>query len=176
MTKRSVLNASDIDRALKRIAHEIVEANSGIENLILLGIPTRGVDLADRLAEHLSNISDGQTVLPGVLDITLFRDDLATLGRAVSPSRIPTAGIEDKVVVIVDDVLFSGRTVRAALDAIASIGRPRQVKLAVLVDRGHRQLPIRPDFVGKNLPTSIQERVFVRLQATEGVDEVVIES
>ncbi len=176
MTKRSVLNASDIDRALKRIAHEIVEANSGLENLVVLGIPTRGVDLAKRLAGHLSQISAGESVVFGILDITLFRDDLATQQRPVSPSNIPTEGIDDKVVVIVDDVLFSGRTVRAALDAIASIGRPKQVKLAVLVDRGHRQLPIRPDFVGKNLPTAIQERVFVHLKESDGLDEVVIES
>jgi pyrimidine operon attenuation protein / uracil phosphoribosyltransferase len=176
MTKRTVLNASDIDRALRRISHEIVEANSGHQDLVILGIPTRGVSLAERLTQNLSTISQGQKVLSGVLDITLFRDDLAQIQRGVKPSIIPVEGIENKVVIIVDDVLFSGRTIRAALDALAGIGRPRQVKLAVLVDRGHRELPIRPDFVGKNLPTAVAERVFVRLSENDGLDEVVIES
>lgn len=175
MSQRIVLAAQDIERCLKRIAHEILEANEGSENLILLGIPTRGVHLANRIAQLLRSIDSQYRLDAGVLDITMYRDDLASKERTMSPTQIPTSSLDDKVVVLVDDVLYSGRTVRAALDAITDIGRPRQVKLAVLADRGHRELPIRPDFVGKNLPTSKRERVSVQLSEIDGIDQVVIE-
>jgi pyrimidine operon attenuation protein/uracil phosphoribosyltransferase len=176
---RTVLQQSDITRALTRIAHEILEANHGASDLVLLGIPTRGAVLADRLGEVLAGIepdwSGGQQRV-GTLDVTLHRDDLGHgIGRAPHRTVIPASGIDGKVVVLVDDVLYSGRTVRAALDALQNIGRPRAVRLAVLVDRGHRELPIRADHVGKNLPTASDERVTLRLTETDGVDEVVIE-
>lgn len=174
MSQRVVLDAQDIERCLRRISHEILEANEGHENLILLGVPTRGVFLANRIAENISKIEPGYTTPAGVLDITMYRDDLVSAERKILPTHIPTSSLDGKVVVVVDDVLFSGRTVRAALDAITDIGRPRQVKLAVLADRGHRELPIRPDFVGKNLPTSIKERVSVRLSEADDIDQVVI--
>ena len=174
MSQRTVLDAPDIERCLKRIAHEILEANEGSEDLILLGIPTRGVHLANRIATLLKSIDPEYQLEAGVLDITMYRDDLSAKDRKLAQTQIPTASLDGKVVVLVDDVLFSGRTVRAALDAITDIGRPRQVKLAVLADRGHRELPIRPDFVGKNLPTSTRERVSVQLLETDGVDQVVI--
>ena len=174
MSQRTVLDAPDIERCLKRIAHEILEANEGSKDLILLGIPTRGVHLANRIATVLKSIDPEYNLEAGVLDITMYRDDLSTKDRKLAQTQIPTASLDGKVVVLVDDVLFSGRTVRAALDAITDIGRPRQVKLAVLADRGHRELPIRPDFVGKNLPTSTRERVSVQLLETDGVDQVVI--
>ncbi len=174
MQERVVLDSPDIDRALKRIAHEILEANEGPSDLVLLGIPTRGKQLAERIDSLLSQIdADYQSSL-GVLDITMYRDDATNAERKIHGTSIPESGITDKVVVLVDDVLYSGRTVRAALDAITDLGRPRQVKLAVLVDRGHRELPIRPDFVGKNLPTAKTERVKVLLSQTDGVDQVVI--
>jgi pyrimidine operon attenuation protein/uracil phosphoribosyltransferase len=174
MQTRIVLDAPDIDRALKRISHEILEANEGAKNLVLLGIPTRGAHLAKRIAKLLSAIDPEFENSVGVLDITMYRDDTASLERQIHATEIPASGIEGKTVVLVDDVLFSGRTVRAALDAITDIGRPKQVKLAVLVDRGHRELPIRPDFVGKNLPTAHTERVKVQIQETDLVDQVVI--
>ena len=174
MSQRTVLDAPDIERCLKRIAHEILEANEGSEDLILLGIPTRGAFLADRIAKLLASIDPEYQLPAGVLDITMYRDDLASKDRKLAKTKIPTATLDGKVVVLVDDVLFSGRTVRAALDAITDIGRPRQVKLAVLADRGHRELPIRPDFVGKNLPTSTKERVSVQLAEVDGIDQVVI--
>jgi pyrimidine operon attenuation protein/uracil phosphoribosyltransferase len=174
MSQRVVLDAQDIERCLRRIAHEILETNEGHESLILLGIPTRGVQLANRIAAILSQIEPGYQTPAGVLDITMYRDDLARAERKMTPTDIPGSSLDGKVVVLVDDVLFSGRTVRAALDAITDIGRPRQVKLAVLADRGHRELPIRPDFVGKNLPTSTKERVSVQLSETDGIDQVVI--
>ena len=174
MSQRTVLDAPDIERCLKRIAHEILEANEGSEDLILLGIPTRGAFLADRIAKLLASIDPEYQLQAGVLDITMYRDDLASKDRKLAQTQIPTATLDGKVVVLVDDVLFSGRTVRAALDAITDIGRPRQVKLAVLADRGHRELPIRPDFVGKNLPTSTKERVSVQLAEVDGIDQVVI--
>ncbi|MEZ7858024.1 MAG: bifunctional pyr operon transcriptional regulator/uracil phosphoribosyltransferase PyrR, partial [Aquiluna sp.] len=146
----------------------------GPENLVILGIPTRGVELARRIVEILQAIEPNQIIEFGILDITMYRDDLVTAEREIVESSLPVSGIDDKVVVLVDDVLFSGRTVRAALDALTSYGRPKQVKLAVLVDRGHRELPIRPDFVGKNLPTSVAERVSVQLQGSDGLDQVVI--
>lgn len=171
---REVLTADDIQRALKRIAHEILEANKGSDDLVLLGIPTRGVPLANRLAESIDAV-EGADVPTGSLDITMYRDDLRSQPtRAPEPMSVPAGGVDGKVVVLVDDVLYSGRTVRAALDSLADLGRPRIVRLAVLVDRGHRELPIRADYVGKNLPTSRSERVMVRLQATDDVEGVWI--
>jgi len=173
----AVLGADDISRALTRIAHEIVERAKGAADVVLLGIPTRGVPLANRLAGRLAAIDptfDPATAV-GELDVTMYRDDLhRNPTRAVGATRMPAAGVEGKTVVLVDDVLYSGRTIRAALDAISDLGRPAAVRLACLVDRGHRELPIRPDFVGKNLPTSTEERVQVRLAETDGKDEVVI--
>jgi len=170
----SILDAGDIGRALKRISHEIIERNHGLSTVTLLGIPTRGAYLADRIAANLSEI-DGP-VPHGTLDVTLHRDDLRIRPpRPLLPTSIPAEGIEGRDVILVDDVLFSGRTIRAALDAIGEIGRPRSVQLAVLVDRGHRELPIRADFVGKNIPTSASESIRVRLVEVDGVDEVVIE-
>jgi pyrimidine operon attenuation protein/uracil phosphoribosyltransferase len=174
LSNRAILDGPDILRALRRISHEILEANEGPENLVILGIPTRGVELAKRIAEILEAIEPNQIIEFGILDITMYRDDLANAERQILETSLPMSGIDNKVVVLVDDVLFSGRTVRAALDALTSYGRPKQVKLAVLVDRGHRELPIRPDFVGKNLPTSIAERVSVQLLGSDGIDQVVI--
>jgi pyrimidine operon attenuation protein/uracil phosphoribosyltransferase len=178
VSSRTVLTGSDIDRAVTRIAHEIVESNQGTQDLVLLGIPTRGVLLADRIAKVLErsypDFNSSNSV--GRLDITMYRDDLgANPTREITETEIPTAGIDDKVVVLVDDVLYSGRTIRAALDALGDYGRPRAVRLAVLIDRGHRQLPIRADFVGKNLPTSLAERIKVQLSETDSDNSVVIE-
>lgn len=171
---RIVLTKPDIDRALKRIAHEIVESQRGREGLVFLGIPTRGVHLAHRLAQLVSEI-EPQPVHVGSLDVTMYRDDLSrTSTRATVPTEIPASGIDGTTVILVDDVLYSGRTVRAALDAITALGRPEIVRFAVLVDRGHRELPIRADFVGKNLPTSTSERVNVSLTEVDGADEVSI--
>jgi len=171
---RVVLDARDIARALTRISHEILERHKGPEGLVLLGIPTRGVHLARRVAAKISQV-EGTDVPAGSLDITMYRDDLRMKpARALLPTEIPPGGIDGQTVVLVDDVLFSGRTIRSALDAMNDIGRPRAVRLAVLVDRGHRELPIRADFVGKNLPTSLVESVAVRLEEHDGVDEVTI--
>jgi pyrimidine operon attenuation protein / uracil phosphoribosyltransferase len=165
---RVVLTSDDINRAVRRIAHEILEANKGPEGLLLLGIPTRGAFLARRLADALRDV-EGTEVPVGSLDVTMYRDDLRSQPtRAVEPTHIPGDGVDGLVVVLVDDVLYSGRTVRSALDALADLGRPRAVRLAVLVDRGHRELPIRADYVGKNLPTSHSERVMVRLAEHDG--------
>jgi pyrimidine operon attenuation protein/uracil phosphoribosyltransferase len=175
-TGRGVLDAGEIRRALTRVAHELLERNKGADDLVLVGIPTRGVPLARRLARRLEDIEDHPVPL-GELDVTMYRDDLRTQPvRTPAATTIPDGGIDDKVVVLVDDVLYSGRTIRAALDALSDLGRPRAVRLAVLVDRGHRELPIRADHVGKNLPTSLQERVSVRLTEVDGVDEVRITS
>ena len=174
MSQRVVLDGADIDRALKRISHEVLEANEGAKDIVLLGIPTRGKHLAQRVARILASIDPAFENQVGVLDITMYRDDATSTERVIRTTEIPDGGINDKVVVLVDDVLFSGRTVRAALDAITDYGRPRQVKLAVLVDRGHRELPIRADFVGKNLPTAKTERVKVQLSESDQVDQVVI--
>lgn len=172
---RTVLSRDDIARAIRRIAHEIIERNRGAENILLLGIPTRGVTLAERLQEAIAEI-EAKPVSMGSIDITLHRDDLRLKPpRPLQPTRIPSGGIEGRDVILVDDVFFSGRTVRAALDALGEIGRPATVQLAVLVDRGHRELPIRADYVGKNLPTSRGEQVRVHLSPWEKVDEVVIE-
>ena len=174
MSMRTVLHEADISRALTRIAHEILESNRGAENLVLLGIPTRGVTLAHRLGLLISEIAQ-QSVPVGALDVTLFRDDLAKHPtRSPRPTENPVGGIDGKTVVLVDDVLFSGRSIRAALDAIQSIGRPAVVRLAILVDRGHRELPIRPDFIGKNIPSARTERVNVRLFENDGAEEVTI--
>lgn len=176
MTARIVMQPADITRALTRISHEILESNRGGSDLVVLGIPTRGVELARRIGAILNGIEPGSGIV-GFLDVTMYRDDLAGQPtRAPSPTQIPLGGIDGRTVVLVDDVLYSGRTIRAALDALADHGRPRAVRLAVLVDRGHRELPIRADFVGKNLPTSSEERIRVRLHDTDGVEEVVIES
>ena len=169
----TVLDAGEIGRALKRIAHEIIEHNHGLENVVLLGIPTRGAFLSSRIEKVLTEIQSPVPV--GTLDITLHRDDLRLRApRPLLPTLIPTGGIEGKDVVLVDDVLYSGRTIRAALDALGEIGRPKTVQLAVLVDRGHRQLPIRADYVGKNIPTSASESVRVRLSEIDGSDSVEI--
>ena len=175
MTARIVLQHADIARALTRIAHEILESNRGSSDLVILGIPTRGTVLARRLGTLLDSIEPGSGRV-GTLDVTMYRDDLSRQPtRAPGPTQIPDGGIDGKTVVLVDDVLYSGRTVRAALDAVSDLGRPRAVRLAVLVDRGHRELPIRADFVGKNLPTSSAERINVRLEDIDGVEEVTIE-
>ena len=170
----SVLPAPDISRALSRIAHEICERNNGATQITLLGIPTRGAHLAFRLAELIEKI-EGSPIQVGTLDTTLFRDDLRLKApRALMPTNIPSLGIENRTVVLVDDVLYSGRTIRAALDALGDIGRPARVQLAVLIDRGHRELPIRADFVGKNIPTSTSQSVKVLLCELDGVDDVQI--
>jgi pyrimidine operon attenuation protein/uracil phosphoribosyltransferase len=171
---KSVLGPDEIRRALTRIGHEILERTDGAGDVVLLGIPTRGVPLARRLAERLAD-TEGVRVPVGSLDITLYRDDLRLRpARTLGHTEVPGSGIDGKVVVLVDDVLFSGRTVRAALDALGDIGRPRAVQLAVLVDRGHRELPIRPDYVGKNLPTAKREVVRVLLTETDGEDSVTL--
>lgn len=168
------LPAADISRAITRISHEIIERNAGSANLTLLGIPTRGAHLAQRIAAAIESI-EGVPVPCGTLDITLHRDDLRTRApRALMPTNIPMQGIEGRDVILIDDVLFSGRTIRAALDALGEIGRPRTVQLAVLVDRGHRELPIRADYVGKNLPTSPSQEVKVSLIELDGEDSVSI--
>jgi pyrimidine operon attenuation protein / uracil phosphoribosyltransferase len=172
--ERTVLDASDISRALTRISHEILERNKGADDLLLLGIPTRGVALAQRIAARL-NSAEGVQVPVGSLDTTMYRDDLRLRpARALEHTEIPEPGVDGKTVVLVDDVLFSGRTIRAALDALNDVGRPHAVRLATLVDRGHRELPIRADFVGKNLPTSMTEKVRVLLEEHDGRDCVVI--
>ena len=172
---RVVLDDRDITRALTRISHEILERNKGADDLVLLGIPSRGVPLAHRIAERIASV-EGYDVPVGSLDVTMYRDDLRLKpARALLPTQIPAGGIDGKTVVLVDDVLFSGRTIRAALDGLNDLGRPRAVQLAVLVDRGHRELPIRADFVGKNLPTSLVERVRVSLVGIDDADAVTIQ-
>ena len=170
---RTVLTSGDVARALRRIAHEILERNKGADDLVLLGIPSRGVELASRLADLIREV-EGVDVPSGSLDATMHRDDLRSQPtRALMHTEIPTGGIDDRIVVLVDDVLYSGRTIRAALDALSDLGRPRAVRLAVLVDRGHRELPIRADHVGKNLPTAHSEKVQVRLSVFDGGSDVV---
>jgi pyrimidine operon attenuation protein/uracil phosphoribosyltransferase len=178
VTTRTVLDAQDIERAIVRISHEIVEANQGIDGLLILGIPTRGVYLAERIAQSISKNYPDFPIQNSVgrLDVTMHRDDLSrNPGKAVTATDIPVSDISNSTVVLVDDVLFSGRTVRAALDALVSFGRPKAVRLAVLIDRGHRELPIRADYVGKNLPTNFSERISVRLEESDGEQSVVIE-
>jgi pyrimidine operon attenuation protein/uracil phosphoribosyltransferase len=173
-TGNVLMDVGDISRALTRISHELLERNKGTDGLVLLGIPTRGVALAQRLAERISRV-EGTAVPVGTLDVTMYRDDLRRQPtRGPHRTEMPSGGVDGKVVVLVDDVLFSGRTVRSALDALNDLGRPEVVRLAVLVDRGHRELPIRADHVGKNLPSARSERVMVRLDEVDGYDEVRI--
>ena len=173
---RIVADPDDISRAMRRLAHQVVENVKDVTNLVVLGIPTRGVPLAQRLARNIGEI-EGVTVSVGSIDVTLFRDDLRLRpSKALEQTLIPGEGIDDKIVILVDDVLFSGRTIRAALDALNEYGRPAVVQLAVLVDRGHRELPIRADYVGKNLPTSLSENVSVHLSEIDSFDQVVIQS
>ncbi len=169
---RIVLDSRDISRALTRIAHEILERNRGAADLVVLGLHTRGVPLAHRIAERIAAV-EGTEVPVGELDVTMYRDDLRQHPTR-TPHRTKVPDIDGKVVVLVDDVLYSGRTIRAALDALGDLGRPASVRLAVLVDRGHRELPIRADHVGKNLPSARSERVGVRLAESDGIDEVRI--
>jgi pyrimidine operon attenuation protein / uracil phosphoribosyltransferase len=171
---RIVMDAGDVTRALTRISHEILERNKGAEGLVLLGLHTRGVPLAHRLAARIAEV-EGIQIEVGELDVTMYRDDLRSHPtRTPHKTALPATGIDGHVVVLVDDVLYSGRTIRAALDALSDLGRPAAVRLAVLVDRGHRELPIRADHVGKNLPTARSEKVRVRLDETDGADEVRI--
>lgn len=172
--KTRLMDERGLQRALIRIAHEIIERNKGTDDLVLVGIRSRGIPLAERLASAIQRI-EGKSVLVGALDITSYRDDLDRLQERVTvqPSELPIS-IVDKIVVLVDDVLYTGRTVRAALDALIDLGRPRLIQLAVLVDRGHRELPIRADYVGKNVPTSRREQIAVRIEELDGRDEVVI--
>ncbi|MCL9760277.1 bifunctional pyr operon transcriptional regulator/uracil phosphoribosyltransferase PyrR [Frankia sp. AiPa1] len=168
------MSADDITRIVSRIAHQILEKTTGGAGVVLLGIPTRGVPLAHRLARRVHAV-EGVDLPVGSLDPTMYRDDLRLRGvRPLEVTEIPDGGVDGQVVILVDDVLFSGRTVRAALDALAAYGRPRAVQLAVLVDRGHRELPIRADYVGKNMPTSRRESVAVRLREVDGADGVLI--
>lgn len=176
LEKRVVLDEKAIQRALTRIAHEIIEKNKGVENCVIVGIKTRGIHMANRLAKRIEQI-EGQAIPVGELDITLYRDDLtyktADAEPEVKGSDIPV-DIADKKVILADDVLYTGRTVRAAMDALVDFGRPSAIQLAVLVDRGHRELPIRADFIGKNIPTSSQERIVVELVESDGLDQVSI--
>ena len=171
---KTIVNSADLARIVDRIAHQVLEKTDGARDTVLLGIPTRGVPLSRRLADRIRAF-EGVAVATGILDVTLYRDDLRLRGaRAIGPTDLPTGGIDGERVILVDDVLYSGRTIRAALDAIADLGRPRQVQLAVLVDRGHRELPVRADYVGKNIPTSQDQRVNVYVEEVDGVDEVAI--
>ncbi|HWG65679.1 MAG TPA: bifunctional pyr operon transcriptional regulator/uracil phosphoribosyltransferase PyrR [Streptosporangiaceae bacterium] len=172
--QKRVLESEEIRRALTRVAHEILERTNGGDGILLLGIPTRGVPLAQRLAERAGGF-EGRPIPWGSLDVTMYRDDLRLRpARALGRTELPPEGIDGQTVVLVDDVLYSGRTVRAALDALTDLGRPRAVQLAVLVDRGHRELPIRADYVGKNLPTSQREQVRVLLSEIDGEDAVLL--
>ena len=174
MTANTVMQSADVARAVTRIAHEILESNRGSDNLVLLGIPTRGVTLASRIAAAIHDI-DGVSVPMGSLDVTMYRDDLHENPlREPAPTTVPI-DIDQATVVLVDDVLYSGRTVRAALDALTDLGRPDTVRLAVLVDRGHRELPIRADYVGKNLPTSPTQIIKVQFTELDGIDAVSLE-
>lgn len=172
--KRPIMSAEEMRRALMRLAHEVLERNAGAQELALVGIRARGVPLAQRLSRIIAEI-EGVEVPVGALDITLYRDDLAIRPDhpVVRRTEIPFS-VDDLSIVLVDDVLYTGRTVRAALDALMDLGRPRRIQLAVLIDRGHREVPIRADFVGKNVPTARDEEILVHLQETDGVDEVVI--
>ncbi len=171
--KALIMSSDKFTRSLRRIAHEIIERNSGTDNLVMVGIRSRGVPLARRLAEHISQI-EGMVVPVGVLDITPHRDDIHQGQKISNESEIPFS-VEGKCVVLVDDVLYTGRTIRAALDALLDYGRPSEVQLAVMVDRGHRELPIRADYVGKNVPTSKTEEIAVSVAELDGLDKVTIE-
>ena len=171
--QKRLLGADDIRRAVARLAHEVLEHNEGVDSLVLVGLRTRGIPLARRLQQRIREF-EGADVPLGELDITLYRDDVHHHPpRALSPTSIPV-DISDKTVILVDDVLYTGRTIRAALDALIDLGRPRAIQLVCLIDRGHRELPIRPDYVGKNVPTSRHEKVAVRFEEVDGVDEVVL--
>ena len=171
--EKKLLGADDIRRAVARLAHEVVERNQGVESLVLVGLRTRGIPLARRLQQRIVEF-EGAEVPLGELDITLYRDDVYQRApRALSRTSIPV-DISERTVLLVDDVLYTGRTIRAALDALIDLGRPRAIQLVCLIDRGHRELPIRPDYVGKNVPTSRHEKVAVRLEEVDGVDEVVL--
>jgi pyrimidine operon attenuation protein/uracil phosphoribosyltransferase len=174
MPETTIMSSEDVRRAIMRIAHEIVENNHGCQDLVFIGMQTRGVPLAERIARGIAEF-EGETVPVGSLDIGLYRDDLPDVGLSIEikPSDIPT-DVDGKRLVLVDDVLYTGRSIRAALDALIDYGRPKRIQLAVLVDRGHRELPIRPDYVGKNIPTSRRDDVQVRLQETDGGDGVVL--
>ena len=176
MPNKVLLNSEDIGRALARIAHEIVERNKGVENVVLVGMRTRGVPLAKRIAETVENF-EGIPIPVGTLDIGLYRDDIspAQLKSAVQDTDIPT-DVTDKRIILVDDVLYTGRSIRAAMDALMDLGRPKSIQLAVLIDRGHRELPIRSDYVGKNIPSSRDEEIQVQLEETDGTDAVTIVS
>lgn len=170
---RRLLDADDLSRMVRRLAHEVLEGNGGAEGLVLLGVRTRGAPLARRLADAIASI-EGVDVPVGELDVTLYRDDLALRDpMPIGVTEVPV-DVEGRTVVLVDDVLYTGRTVRAALDATSALGRPARIRLVCLVDRGHRELPVRADHVGKNIPTSEDEQVIVRLVETDGIDEVVI--
>ncbi|QSB16964.1 bifunctional pyr operon transcriptional regulator/uracil phosphoribosyltransferase PyrR [Natronosporangium hydrolyticum] len=174
-TPKTILSGADLQRVIDRIAHQILEKTEGALDTVLLGIPTRGAPLARRIAQRIHAFEQVEVPV-GVLDVTLYRDDLRSQApRALGPTELPADGIDGRRVVLVDDVLFRGRTVRAALDALRDVGRPALVQLAVLVDRGHRELPIRADYVGKNLPTALAEQVRVSLAETDGVDAVTIQ-
>jgi pyrimidine operon attenuation protein/uracil phosphoribosyltransferase len=171
--RKKLLGADDIRRAVARLAHEVVERNEGVQSLVLVGLRTRGIPLARRVKQRILEF-EGAEVPLGELDITLYRDDVHQRApRSLSPTQIPV-DISNKTVILVDDVLFTGRTIRAALDALIDLGRPKAIQLLCLVDRGHRELPIRPDYVGKNVPTSRHEKIAVRLEEVDGVDEVVL--
>ncbi len=172
--KSTIIDSKDFQRTLKRLAHEIIERNKGVETVVIVGIRTRGEFIAMRLARIIHEIEN--KILPvGLLDITLYRDDLrAKLKQPILKGTDISFDITDKNVVLVDDVLFSGRTIRAAMDALMDMGRPSNIQLAVLIDRGHRELPIRADYVGKNVPTSLHEQVYVKLEELDGEDTVII--
>ena len=174
MAEKQLMSQDEIQRALSRIAHEVLERNRGVDDLVLVGMHTRGVPLAHRLADRIRRF-EGRDVPVGALDIQLYRDDLTVRGLISNPPTDIPVSIADATVVLVDDVLFTGRSIRAAMDALMDLGRPRQIQLAVLVDRGHRELPIRADYAGKNVPTSTGERVEVRLAEIDGDDAVVIQ-
>ncbi len=176
-TPTKIMDKDNIQRAVTRIAHEILEHHKGVENVCLIGIRTRGVLLAERLRDAIKNI-EGQDVPVGILDITLYRDDLTLIShQPVVHETLIDFDISDKKIILVDDVLFTGRTIRAALDALVDFGRPQSIELAVLVDRGHRELPIRADYVGKNIPTTLEQNVKVILKESDGTnDEVVLEN
>ncbi|MFO8144124.1 MAG: bifunctional pyr operon transcriptional regulator/uracil phosphoribosyltransferase PyrR [Candidatus Syntrophosphaera sp.] len=173
-TKSTIMDKAQIERSIHRMAHEIIEQNRGLEKINLVGIRSRGVPLAQRLSDYLRLI-EGQDIPVGVLDITLYRDDLSTISHqpVIKGSQLGF-DIEDAIIVLVDDVLYTGRTVRAAIDALLDFGRPKQIQLAVLIDRGHRELPIKADYVGKNVPTSKEEIIKVEFEETDGTDSVKI--
>jgi pyrimidine operon attenuation protein/uracil phosphoribosyltransferase len=173
--KNTIMDEMAVNRALTRIAHEIIERNKGVDNVVLIGIRRRGGPLADRLAERIEAI-EGVKVPVGILDITLYRDDLTTLASQPLVRRTEVNfNINHKIIVLVDDVLFTGRTVRAAMDALIDLGRPTSIQLAVLVDRGHRELPVKADFIGKNVPTAKQENIAVWVRELDGDDKVIIQ-